>query len=107
MAEEKILKDEELILDEELDEVVGGTTAEIRDDANRLRALGLLPRDQAVSKQQINDAFWSLGQRYGVSLGYNPDDDNPNRYYLNHEKKNHKEIWNIIYKALGSESKVY
>ena len=84
MSEDKIIN-KEMLNEDELEEVAGGTTAEIRDDANRLRALGLLPQNRAVSQADINDAFWKLGQRYGVSLGYNPDDDRANRYYLNHE----------------------
>ena len=104
MAEEKIIneevKDEEIMIDEELDEVAGGTTKEIKDDANRLRALGYLPQG-AVSKHQINDAFLRLGSDYGLKLGYNPSDRDENRYYLDHKKKDHEQIWNIIYSRIG------
>ena len=97
MAEEKILKEDELILDEELDEVVGGTYEEIRDDANRLRALGLLPRNQAVSKQQINDALVGLG----IGIGTDLRDDKNNKYYINHDKVSREKLWNYVYEKLG------
>ena len=99
MAEEKII-DGEVMIDEELDEVAGGTSKEIKDDANRLRALGYLPQG-AVSKHQINDAFLRLGSDYGLKLGYNPSDSDANRYYLDHKKKDHEQIWDIIYSKMG------
>ena len=100
MAEEKILNDE-ILEDAELEEVAGGTYREIRDDANRLRALGYLPRHGTVSKQDINDAFIQLGRDHGLKLGYNPSDTRANRYYVNHDGKNHEQIWNIIYDRIG------
>ena len=100
MAEDKILKDE-VMDDAELEEVAGGTSKEIRDDANRLRALGYLPKHAAVSKEDINDAFIQLGRDHGLKLGYNPSDRDENRYYLDHKKKDHKQIWNIIYDRIG------
>ena len=97
MTEEKILE-EEILSDDELEDVAGGTRAEIQADANRLRGLGYLGSGK-VTVEQINDAFLRLGRDYGLKLGYNPDKYDANRYYLNHDKKNHKQIWNIIYNA--------
>ena len=99
MAEEKILNEE--ILDEsELEDVAGGTRAEIQADADRLRGLGYLGSGK-VTVEQINDAFLRLGRDYGLKLGYNPDKYDANRYYLDHKKKDHEQIWNIIYSRIG------
>ena len=63
MAEEKILKDE-ILSDEQLDQVAGGSDWEIHDDANRLRGLHRLGYGP-VSSDEVNDAMWRLGQDLG------------------------------------------
>ena len=75
MAEEKLLN-EEIISDEKLDAVAGGSVDEIQDDANRLRQLGYLG-SEGVTKQQIRNAFGKLGLYIGVTF----DDNKRNTYY--------------------------
>ena len=53
MAEEKILKDD-LLSEEELDKVAGGTIAETVKDTQFLHALGLLDRAYTASEIQSN-----------------------------------------------------
>ena len=101
MAEE--IKKEEIMSEEELDEVAGGSTWEIHDSANRLRNLGIqLPA--GASAKDVNDAMWHLGQKIimdgkPVDLGSNLKDNNEsNSYYINHRKVNHQQVWDFIYK---------
>lgn len=92
MAEEKIINDE-IIEDEELEGVAGGASWEIQDDANRLRALGVLGYGR-VDKQQVNDAFTGLGLGIGTDL---KKGDAKNSYYINHKKVSREKLWNYIY----------
>lgn len=97
MAEEKIINTEEILSEEDLDDVAGGSDSELMYDANRLRAMGLLPTNRSVSEREINDAFYELGQRMGIKLGSDLHEGNtPNRHYINHDKKTHREIWEYI-----------
>lgn len=97
MAEEKILKEEQLT-EEELENVAGGSTGEILDDIKQLRKYGFnLPNN--ASRDQVNDAMWQLGQRLGFSLGTDlHDGTEKNRYYINHDKKSHDEVWEYVRK---------
>lgn len=92
MAEEKIINDE-IIEDEELEGVAGGASWEIQDDANRLRALGVLGYGR-VDKQQVNDAFTGLGLGIGTDLKLGRE---KNSYYINHKKVSREKLWNYIY----------
>ncbi len=113
MTEEKILKDE-VLSDSELDEVAGGTTREIQDDANRLRALErrynvrLLPSSGNASAADVNDAMFKVGQI--ISDSFHCDfhigcdlklGNESNSYYLNHKKMNHNRIWEEIYNKIN------
>lgn len=113
MAEEKIIN-EEIMSEDELDEVAGGSTREIQDDANRLRALekrynvSLLPRSGNASAADVNDAMNKVGRiisdsfhcdfQIGCDLKMGNDS---NRYYLNHKKMNHSKIWEAIYNKIN------
>ena len=110
MSEEKIvneeikaeeIKAEEVISDEELEGVAGGTAREIREDADRLRNLGYLPKNRDVSMNEVNDAFVQLGKDVGLHLGCSLDDDRKNKYYINHDKTPRNEVWSKIYSRLG------
>jgi len=112
MKDEKILKDE-IMNDDELDEVAGGSDWEIQEDANRIRSLGrrygiqLLP-NRPVSTREVNDAFVRMGDlitqhfgskfRLGCALN---EGDEDNSYYLNHKKMSHDKIWEKIYDKVG------
>ena len=60
MAEEKILKDE-VLSDEELDGVAGGTRLETYGDGNELYKRGLLTEEQAFHSAPVRDLLHKLG----------------------------------------------
>ena len=60
MAEEKILKDE-ILSDNELDNVAGGTRLETYDDGNELYKRGLLTAEQAFHSAPVRDKLHSMG----------------------------------------------
>ena len=95
MAEEKILKDE-ILSDEQLDNVAGGSDWEIRDDANRLRGLHRLGYNY-VTSDQVNDAMWRLGQDIGLNIGCDmKEGDRSNSYYLDNKKISRERLWEKI-----------
>ena len=111
MSDEKILKDE-IMSDNELDEVAGGSAWEIQDDANRMRALGrrygiqLLP-DRTVSTSEVNAAFNRMGdlisQHFGIKFRLGCElhkGREGNSYHLNHKKMSRDRIWEKIYDKL-------
>lgn len=104
MSEEKIIneeiKDEEIISDDELEGVAGGTRKELQADANRLRDLGYLPRNGKASMKDINDAIWKLGQDIGHDIGSNLSESGDNKHYIDGNKVNHEELWKFIYRNL-------
>ena len=63
MADEKILKDE-LLSDEELDGVAGGTRAQTYADGNELVKRGLISEEDALSSSKVREAIHSLGYKY-------------------------------------------
>ena len=105
MSEEKIIneeiKAEEVISDEELEGVDGGYAWEIRDDANRLRNLGYLPKDRDVSKDEVNNAMFKLGQDLGFELGTDLQKRKENSYYINRKRTSRDKVWDKIYSKLG------
>ena len=105
MSEEKNeneeIKADEVISDEELEGVAGGYAWEIRDDADRLRNLGYLPQNRNVSRNEVNDAMFKLGQDLGFELGTDLKDNSKNRYYINREKTSRDKVWEKIYSRLG------
>ena len=58
--EEKILKDE-IMDDEELDGVAGGTRLETYDDGEELRKRGLLSQDDALSSTPVRETLHKMG----------------------------------------------
>ena len=60
MAEEKILKDE-VLSDEELDNVAGGTIIETLQDGNELYKRGLLSEDDALKSAPVRDMLHKMG----------------------------------------------
>ena len=60
MANEKIL-DEEIISDDELEEVAGGTRLETFKDGNELYKRGLLSEDDAMSSSPVRELLHKMG----------------------------------------------
>ena len=60
MADEKIL-DEEILSDDELDGVAGGTRLETYDDGEELRKRGLLSQDDALSSTPVRETLHKMG----------------------------------------------
>ena len=63
MADEKILKDE-VMSDEELDGVAGGTRLETYADGNELYKRGLISAEDAGSSSKVREALHDLGYKY-------------------------------------------
>ena len=102
MAEEKILKDE-ILSDEQLDQVAGGSDWEIHDDANRLRGLHRLGYGP-VSSDEVNDAMWRLGQDLGLKIGCDlKEGGRSNTYYLDNKKVSRDKLWDKIYNRIDSK----
>lgn len=114
MSEEKIMN-EEVMSEEELDEVAGGTWGQVARDADNIRYLEnrynvrLLPGK--ASAANVNAAMNKIGDilsdyyhcDFGIGCDLHTNDEN-NRYYLNHHKMSQKEIWNAIYDRLGIQN---
>ncbi len=111
MSEEKIVNEEikadEVISDEELEGVAGGYAWEIRDDANRLRNLGYLPKNRDVSRNEVNDAMFKLGQDLGFELGTDLKDPRKNSYYINRENTSRDKVWDKIYSKISRRGRRY
>ncbi|MBR0261282.1 MAG: hypothetical protein IJQ85_05765 [Selenomonadaceae bacterium] len=60
MAEEKILKDE-ILKDEELEQVAGGTIIETLQDGNELYKRGLLSADDALHSAPVREMLHKMG----------------------------------------------
>lgn len=111
MSEEKIVNEEikadEVISDEELEGVAGGYAWEIRDDADRLRNLGYLPKNRDVSRNEVNDAMFKLGQDLGFELGTDLKDPRKNSYYINRENTSRDKVWDKIYSKISRRGRRY
>lgn len=111
MSEEKIVNEEikadEVISDEELEGVAGGYAWEIRDDADRLRNLGYLPKNRDVSRNEVNDAMFKLGQDLGFELGTDLKDTRKNSYYINREGTPRDKVWDKIYSKISKRGRRY
>lgn len=115
MLEEKVVNDE-VMSEEELDEVAGGTSRQIARDADNIRWLenrygvSLMNTDYRgrASAADVNDAMNKIGNilsdyyhcDFKIGCDLQTGDAN-NRYYLNHNKMSQREIWNAIYDRLG------
>ena len=63
MADTKIL-DEEILSDDELENVAGGTRMETYADGNELYKRGLLSEDDSMSSTPVREAIHKLGYKY-------------------------------------------
>ena len=93
MAEEKILKDE-VLSDEELDGVAGGTRTETYADGKELYKRGLISRDDALSSTKVREAIHNLGYKYKDHGGLEIFGAKNNEYFnKNGESVTREEFW--------------
>ena len=99
MANE-ILKDE-ILKDDELDRVAGGTYLESADDAKRFKELGvnIYNNDIAGVPVLMHDEFVKLRatfEKYGVSIKDHGGLINENQYFINGKSVSRDEAWKHI-----------
>lgn len=95
MAEEKILKDEQLSEDQ-LDQVAGGYASETEDDIMRFKALGILPSytkvDALASEQILKKKF----AEYNIQADTKFTSANGYRYNIDGKFYDRRTVWNYI-----------
>ena len=97
MTDEKILKDE-ILKDEQLDNVAGGSAWETDNDLQRFQKLGVISYNTKTPAQDLYEAFKSLG------MGVNKNDVRNNEYFnLNIDKKfrTREDAWDYICERLN------
>ena len=104
MANE-ILKDE-ILNDEQLDNVAGGTYLESADDAKRFKDLGIkiFNNDIAGVPVLMHDEFVKLRDtfnQYGVTIKDNGGLVNANKYFIGGEEVSREDAWKHIKAQLG------
>ena len=100
MAKE-ILKDE-ILKDEQLDQVAGGTVAESFDDADRFEALGIhiycldpgVPLNDLYTETMIT--LQDTYGRFGVKAMTYGDDHRANRYFVDGKEVSREDAWKYI-----------
>ena len=98
MSEEKIL-DNEILDDEELDGVAGGTFKETVGDRAKLNQLGLYNFDESKGfAGSIKEGFDKLGRELGLDVKCDSSlsNDTANRYQIDNRKMTRDEFWSII-----------
>jgi len=97
MTDEKILKDE-ILKEEQLDNVAGGSNFETDNDIKRFQKLGFISKNTTTPLQDLYDAF----QRFGIVA--NKNDIRANEYFnINNDRKfkTREDAWDYIYEKLG------
>ena len=93
MADEKILKDE-ILKDEELDNVAGGTRVETYGDGNELYKRGIISAEDALSSSKVREALHGLGYKYQDHGGMALFGAKENEYFnKNGESVKRDEFW--------------
>ena len=98
MAEEKIL-DEEILDDDELEGVAGGSTAENRDDRERLMQMGYYNSATKSISKNLKASFSNLGSKLGCDLHISANNNKgnaANKYFIADQEVSRTEFWNII-----------
>ena len=92
MTEEKILKDE-ILKDEQLNEVAGGTRLETFNDGNELFKRGLLSEDDALTSAAVRDLLHQMGYS-----GYKDKGGliNANEYFIGGKLVSRDDAWKHI-----------
>ena len=98
MADEKILKDE--VMDEEqLDEVAGGTLKETLDDRNLLNKIGLYDFNSKDGfTKTVQNGFAKFGNDYGmkISVDVNLNKNEANKYFVNGKEMSRDKLVKMI-----------
>jgi len=93
MADEKIFKDE-ILSDEELDGVAGGTRAETYADGDELVKRGLISEYDALSSSKVREAIHKLGYKYKDHGGIKGFGGKDNEYFNKKgESVTREEFW--------------
>lgn len=97
MADEKILK-EEILSDDELDNVAGGTYLESADDAKKFKELGVKIYDAEILDVPVlmHDQFEKLRstfKEYGVTIKDNGGFINNNKYFIGDTEVTRETAW--------------
>ena len=84
----------EILSEEELDNVAGGTRLETYGDGNELYKRGLLSADDALSSSKVRDALHNLGYKYEDHGGLKIFGAKDNEYFnKNGVSVNREEFW--------------
>ena len=93
MADKKIL-DEEILTDDELDNVAGGTRLETFQDGNELYKRGLLSEDDALSSSPVRELLHKMGYKYVDHGGVKMFGGKDNEYFNKAgESVSREEFW--------------
>ncbi len=94
MTDEKITN-EEILSEEQLDEVAGGTGAETENDVYRFKLLGVLPNSTgAKDADALKNAFAKFGITLKNHRGY--ISNNEYTYWGDGKKYDRNTVWNFI-----------
>ena len=101
----EILKDE-ILKDEQLEQVAGGTYLESADDAKRFNDLGIKIYDNDIVGVPVlmHDEFVKLREtfnNYGVTIKDNGGLVNANKYFIGSEEVSREDAWKHIRAQLG------
>lgn len=98
MKDDKILQDE-IMSDDELDNIAGGTYQELNELYGAINSVGMLKKYIKNSKPgniDVNEINNILKEKLGVELKYNADGANQYEFYLGGQKTNHSTVVNEI-----------
>ena len=98
MAEEKIL-DNEVLDDEELEGVAGGSNTENRNDRDLLKKMGYYNDATKSISTNLEKSFAGLGSKLGCDLNVRVDANKgraANKYFIADQEVSRKEFWTII-----------
>ena len=103
MADEKILE-EEILNEEELEGVAGGTLKETFNDSRQLAGLGLYNFDKSKGfVGSVQEGFDALGKKIGLTLNVKSDlssnGSNKNVYQIGNQNVTRDEFWTIVNEA--------
>lgn len=94
----KIL-DEEIMSDDELDNVAGGTKQETNQDLENFEAMGMKifvqTNDLSATYHYTLNNLINAFQKYGVKYEYDFE-NKANKYFVGDKEFNHEEIWKYI-----------
>lgn len=98
MTDEKILENE-ILDDEELEGVAGGTTKENRDDRYLLKQIGYYNKATKFISKNLEISFAELGSKLGCDLHIKVDANTgnvANKYFIADQEVSRNDFWEII-----------